>query len=98
MMALIPPHPWIQAVVAITGTLVCLYSFLGRLWKGTFLTSEVMAATAVGVIIGPAAANIVDPQKQLSRHTFYSIVEEVRMLYLGWHVAPRVYSKELRAE
>lgn len=76
-MALIPPHPWVHAVVAIIGTLVCLYSFLGRLWKGTFLTSEVMAATAVGVIIGPAAARIIDPQAHLSRHSLYGIIEAV---------------------
>jgi hypothetical protein len=79
-MALIPPHPWLHAIVAITGTLIICYSFIGRLWKGTFFTSEVMAATAIGVIIGPSVANIVDPQTQLSRHTMYAIIEEVSFL------------------
>jgi hypothetical protein len=79
-MAFIPPHPWLHAIVAITGTLVICYSFLGRLWKGTFFTLEAMAATAIGVIISPSVANIVDPQTQLSCHLLYAIIEEVRLL------------------
>lgn len=77
-MGLIPVHPWLHAVVAVAGAVICLYSFTARFWKGTVLLSEVMAATAIGVIIGPAVAGIVDPQAVFSSETLFYVVEEVR--------------------
>jgi NhaP-type Na+/H+ or K+/H+ antiporter len=81
-MGLIPAHAWLHAVVAVAGAVICLYSFTARFWKGTVLLSEVMAATAIGVIIGPAVAGIVDPQTVFSSETLFYVVEEVRSLLL----------------
>lgn len=76
-MTLLSPHTWLHAVIAIAGAVICLYSFTARFWKGTLLISEVMAATAIGVIIGPSVAGIVDPRVGFSGELLYTVVEQV---------------------
>eukprot|EP00897_Mesotaenium_endlicherianum_P005313 jgi/Mesen1/480/ME000101S10699 len=97
-MGLIPPFAWLHLTVGIAGTLIMVYTFTQRLLKERFLISEVLAATVVGILVGPYVGSIFVPAAiGDSTGTHFQVLQEVSRLVVAVQLVsaglglPRLY-------
>lgn len=84
MADLLPPLVWVHLTVGIVGALIMIYTFLQRLLKEQLLISEVIMATFVGVILGPAVGGVFFPRDWYTdQDDFFQFFQEVMRVLLA---------------
>eukprot|EP00897_Mesotaenium_endlicherianum_P000056 jgi/Mesen1/10050/ME000073S09328 len=94
-MGLLPHDDWLHFAVGIAGTVIMVYAFVQRFLKEKLLCSEVMMATAIGILVGPPVLNLVRPDRFGSTDSKrFGVLEEVR----AWSHLPHSLRNLLQAE